>query len=92
MSDTDLLKSLNNMAPAERHKRLLALKQQANKDAERPNLLVFADEIASPNFLRRPTGIAQIDIDLGGGWPAGIRRTRVRPRASRAVSARRRWP
>lgn len=71
MSDQDLLKSLNAMTPAERHKQLLALKQRANKDAERPNLLVFADEISSPNFLRRPTGIAQIDIDLGGGWPAG---------------------
>ena len=71
MSEIDLKKSLNDMTPAERRKQLLALKQQANKDAERPNLLVFADEISSPNFLRRPTGIAQIDIDLGGGFPAG---------------------
>jgi len=68
---TDLNKSLNDMSPADRRRQLQAIKQKANADAKRPNLLVFADEIASPNFLRRPTGIAQIDVDLGGGFPAG---------------------
>lgn len=67
----DPTKSINDMPAAERHRKLNALKQRANKDAERPNLLVFADEMASPYFLRRPTGIMQIDVDLGGGFPAG---------------------
>ena len=71
MSDFDPNKSLNDMSPAERKRHLNALKQRANKDAQRPNLIVFAEELASPNFLRRPTGITQIDVDLGGGWPAG---------------------
>lgn len=71
MSEIDQTKSLNTMTPAERRRLLQSLKNKANKDAERPNLLVFADEIASPYFLRRPTGITQIDVDLGGGFPAG---------------------
>src|SRR4051812_32808295 len=64
-------KSLNTMSVAERRRGLQALKNKSNKEAKRPNLLVFADEMASPYFLRRPTGIAQLDVDLGGGWPAG---------------------
>lgn len=58
------------MTVAERKKKLLAIKNKANKDAKR-NILVFAEEAPNPYFLRRPTGIMQLDVDLGGGFPAG---------------------
>lgn len=64
-------KSLNEMSPADRRRKLQTLMNRANKDIGRPNLLVFAEQMASPYFLRRPTGITQLDVDLGGGWPAG---------------------
>lgn len=36
-----------------------------------PPLIRPASSVPSTYFLRRPTGITQLDIDLGGGWPAG---------------------
>lgn len=36
-----------------------------------PDKFISADELASPYILRRPTGIIALDIQLGGGFPAG---------------------
>ena len=33
--------------------------------------VVRADQAPNPYIKRRPTGIMELDIDLGGGWPAG---------------------
>lgn len=33
--------------------------------------IISADEMATPYWLRRPTGIMQLDIDIGGGVPSG---------------------
>jgi len=40
-------------------------------NAENRRLVVRADEAPNPYYLRRPTGIIDLDIDIGGGWPAG---------------------
>lgn len=34
-------------------------------------VMVRGDEAPNPYILRRPTGITELDIDLGGGFPAG---------------------
>lgn len=33
--------------------------------------IVRASDAPTPYTLRRPTGIMELDLDLGGGWPAG---------------------
>lgn len=63
-------KALMPMTPAQRKQGLRALMNKANTKAKH-TVMVFADEVQNPYFLRRPTGIVQLDIDLGGGCPAG---------------------
>jgi RecA/RadA recombinase len=46
-----------------------AVASQVNEDGHMA--LVRADQAPNPYILRRPTGIMPLDIDLGGGWPAG---------------------
>jgi len=53
----------------ERRKRLRALQNKANE--ANPGILVTADQMSSPWMLRRPTGIIELDIAIGGGFPAG---------------------
>lgn len=40
-------------------------------NSEERRLVVRADEAPNTYMLRRPTGIIELDIDLGGGFPAG---------------------
>jgi len=40
-------------------------------NAENHMVMVRADEAPNPYLLRRPTGIMEMDIQLGGGFPAG---------------------
>lgn len=52
--------------------RQAALNALANEfNSEGHQVIVRGDEAANPYILRRPTGIAELDIHLGGGWPAG---------------------
>lgn len=53
----------------ERKRRLRTLQNKVN--AEHPGLLITADQMSSPWMLRRPTGIIELDIAIGGGFPAG---------------------
>jgi RecA/RadA recombinase len=55
---------------AEKKKALRSLMQKANNKAKH-TVIAFADDVVSPYFLRRPSGILQLDIDTGGGIPAG---------------------
>lgn len=58
------------MTPAERaRQRSLLLKKAAQKDGS--SLLQPASDRLNQYFLRRPSGITQLDIDCGGGLPAG---------------------
>jgi RecA/RadA recombinase len=36
-----------------------------------PNTFVRSEDLENPYLLRRPTGIIELDIHLGGGFPAG---------------------
>lgn len=57
------------MTLEQRDEAIRALAHSFNKEKER--YIVTADEAPNPYFLRRPTGIIELDIDLGGGFPAG---------------------
>lgn len=62
-----------NKTAAQQQARLAALMNKVNlricgKDG--PPILIPADEASSNSYLRRPTGIMQLDVDLGGGFPA----------------------
>lgn len=43
---------------------------RVEKHYKRP-ILKRAENASSPFLLRRPTGIASLDVAMGGGWPAG---------------------
>lgn len=58
-----------NKQYSERVALLDAIASDVNEDGHMA--LVRADEAPNPYILRRPTGIMEMDIDLGGGWPAG---------------------
>lgn len=47
-----------------------ALMDKINKDAKH-RVIARAGDVPNPFFLRRPSGIMQLDIDTGGGLPAG---------------------
>lgn len=55
-------------------KDIALLVEQVNSKFERNvgnPIIQPADEITNPFLLRRPSGIASLDITIGGGWPAG---------------------
>jgi RecA/RadA recombinase len=58
-------------APSKKSKRadLVALMGQLNEMYG--NVIAFADDVPNTYHLRRPSGIMQLDIDTGGGLPAG---------------------
>jgi RecA/RadA recombinase len=52
--------------------RVAAIDAIASQYNTKDKLLVArADEVPNPYILRRPTGIMELDIQLGGGFPAG---------------------
>ena len=55
---------------AEHKKALRTLMDKANREAKH-KVIAFADEVVSPYYLRRPSGIMQLDLDTAGGLPAG---------------------
>jgi len=69
-------KGHNSVAPlthetvADRKRILRTLLNQINTHAKY-TVAAMADDVVSPYFLRRPSGIMQLDIDTGGGLPAG---------------------
>ena len=48
-----------------------AMNTKGTKDKEAVLRVVRADEAPNPYFLRRPVGPIDMDIHLGGGFPAG---------------------
>lgn len=55
---------------ADRQKALRSLMNRINTD-KKYQVIAMADDVVSPYFLRRPSGIMQLDVDTGGGLPAG---------------------
>lgn len=56
---------------AEIHKEIAKLRAKANKSAGGASVITPIEEVPNSYFLRRPSGIMQLDIDTGGGLPAG---------------------
>ena len=59
---------MNTLTPAQRKRKLTAIKTQLNKKG---TVITTADEAPNTFQYRRPSGIMQLDIDTGGGLPAG---------------------
>lgn len=51
--------------------RIELVKARINKSYEGKGAIVSGDEMSNVFLLRRPTGIADLDVAIGGGWPAG---------------------
>jgi len=58
-------------APLTRAERIELLRTGINKAFEGKGAVLCGDEISNVFTLRRPTGIIDLDISIGGGWPAG---------------------
>lgn len=54
---------------ATRDEAIRALMHSINTEERR--YIAPADEVPNVYMLRRPSGLMELDIDLGGGWPAG---------------------
>lgn len=63
------LKDIQKLDP-EKKKRLNALVNQVNKHAKK-TVMAFANDVPNTYFERRPSGVMGLDIDCGGGLPAG---------------------
>jgi RecA/RadA recombinase len=57
--------------PAEK-KALLARKAAAINKSFGKTVVATADKVKNPYFVRRPTGIMELDIDMAGGFPPGV--------------------
>jgi len=62
--------SKKDISVSDRHRNIQALMQRINKKAKR-EVITTADQAPNPYMLRYPTGCMEIDLDLGGGFPAG---------------------
>lgn len=60
------------MSTAAEKKKLLNSKAAAINKHFGKTVIATADKVKNPFFVRRPTGITQLDIDLAGGFPPGI--------------------
>jgi len=56
---------------AEIHREIAKLRTKANKAAKGAPVIASIEEVSNSYFLRRPSGIMPLDIDTGGGLPAG---------------------
>lgn len=56
---------------AEINKEIQKLRAKANKAAAGAPVIASIDQVSNTYFLRRPSGIMPLDIDTGGGVPAG---------------------
>lgn len=64
-------KEFKPLTPAEK-KKLIAQKVAAMNKSFKKTVIATADKVANPFFLRHPTGIMDLDVDLAGGWPPGV--------------------
>ena len=62
-----------NISLNELNKSIAAIEASLNKKPDKKGAKVMADIDLAPNtyFLRRPSGIISLDVDTGGGLPAG---------------------
>lgn len=62
---------LNDEATAADRKKTITALMNSINTGKKYTVIAPADEVVNPYFLRRPSGIIQLDIDTGGGLPAG---------------------
>ena len=64
---------MSRLTVAELNKRVAQLEAQMNRGASKKGASVCTDIDQAPNayFLRRPSGVIDLDMHLGGGLPAG---------------------
>lgn len=60
------------MTTAAEKKKLLGQKLAAINKHFKKKVVAIADDTNNPFFLRHPTGITELDIDLAGGFPPGV--------------------
>ena len=60
------------MSTAAEKKKLLAQKAAAINKSFKKTVIATADKVKNPYFLRHPTGIMELDVDLAGGFPPGV--------------------
>lgn len=60
------------MSTAAEKKKLIAQRVAAINKSFKKTVIATADKVANPYFLRHPTGIMELDIDLAGGFPPGV--------------------
>jgi hypothetical protein len=65
------LEDMGGMTTAEKLKKHQAFVKSNSGSGKTPPLIRSADQLPSTYGLRRPSGITQLDIDTGGGLPAG---------------------
>jgi RecA/RadA recombinase len=70
VSAPDIGFTTNAPRGAELHTKMKALIGQINKDKDH-KVMAFAEDVPNAYELRRPSGIMQLDLDTGGGLPAG---------------------
>lgn len=63
------LLGVQDITPAQRAAKLRSVMNKINEQ-HKGNVVIPADEASSNSYLRRPSGIMQLDIDTGGGMPA----------------------
>src|SRR3989304_6645923 len=62
-------KIVSAVDPAKKRE-VLAIMNKINREAKK-NVIRFAEDAPNTYYVRRPSGILQLDIDCGGGLPAG---------------------
>lgn len=63
------LKDIRKLDP-EKMRHVQTIMQKVNR-AAKASVVAFADDVPNHYMLRRPSGIMDLDIDLGGGLPSG---------------------
>ena len=64
--------AVEKTAALSRREKLMALKEQINKDFKGKGVMMAGDEYEAPFMvMRRPSGLIELDIATGGGLPAG---------------------
>lgn len=64
-------KEFTALSPADK-KKAIAQKVAAINKSFKKTVVATADKVANPFFVRRPTGIMDMDVDLAGGFPPGV--------------------
>lgn len=64
-------KEFKPLTPAQKKAAIAQKVANINKSFKK-TVVATADKVANPYFLRHPTGIMDLDIDLAGGFPPGV--------------------